>query len=147
LSTLGRRGRRTRSLGQGLVEFALIFPLLILLIVAVFDFGRLVFAYNDITNAAREAARVGIIDQTATTIQNEAIDQATSLGLTSASVDVKFCNADASVCTTTKPTNLDALVQVKVQYSWTAITPIIGNIIGPKTISATSRMAIERVFP
>jgi Flp pilus assembly protein TadG len=121
--------------------------LLILLIVGVFDAGRLIFAYNNITNAAREATRVGIVDQTASTIQNEAINQATSLGLKASDVDVKFCNATATVCTTTKPTNLDSLVQVTVTYSWTAITPIIGNIIGPKAVTATSRMVIERVFP
>jgi hypothetical protein len=41
------------------VEFALVFPLLMLLIVAIFDGGRLVFAYNDITNAARTISTVG----------------------------------------------------------------------------------------
>ena len=147
MSTAVRHPRRSRTRGQGLVEFALVFPLLILLIVGVFDAGRLIFAYNSITNAAREATRVGIVDQTAATIQNEAINQATSLGLTSAAVDVQFCDSTATVCTTTKPTNLDSLVQVRITYQWTAITPIIGNIIGPKTITATSRMVVERVFP
>ena len=142
-----RRGRRRSARGQGLTEFALVFPLLILVILGIFDAGRLIFADNTITNAAREATRVGIIDQTTATIQNEAINQATSLGLTVADVDVKFCNSDASVCTTTKPVNLDALVQVKVTYAWTAITPIIGTLIGPKTVTAVARMAIERVFP
>jgi Flp pilus assembly protein TadG len=140
-------GKRERSRGQGLVEFALIFPILILVIVAVFDVGRLVFAYNTITNAAREATRFGIVDQTATLIQGEAINQGTSLGLTNADVVVEFCNPITNVCTTTKPTNLDALVKVRVSYAWRAITPIIGNLIGPKTITADSRMVIERVFP
>jgi Flp pilus assembly protein TadG len=136
-----------RSKGQGLVEFALIFPILILIIVAVFDVGRLVFAYNTITNAAREATRFGIVDQTAAAIKAEAVNQATSLGLAPANVVVEFCNPVTSVCTTTKPTSLDALVKVRVSYAWSAITPIIGNLIGPKTITADSRMVIERVFP
>src|SRR6185436_6390332 len=139
--------RRSCDTCQSLVEFALVFPILIVVIVAVFDVGRLVFAYNTITNAAREAARVGIIDQTLTTIQTEAIDQGTSLGLKTADVEVQFCNPAATVCNTTKPTNLDSLVQVKITYSWTAITPIIGNIIGTKSVTATTRMPIERVFP
>ena len=62
-----RRGpllrRRERSKGQGLVEFALAFPIVILLIVAVFDVGRLVFVYNSLTNAAREGARLAIVNQ------------------------------------------------------------------------------------
>ncbi len=125
----------------------MIFPLLILLIVAVFDVGRLVFAYNTITNAAREATRFGIVDQTAASIQGEAINQGVSLGLKSADVVVRYCLPDGTTCTTVKPTNLDALVQVEIRYSWTAITPIISNIIGPTVVSAVSRMPVERVFP
>ena len=142
----GRFERRVAS-GQALVEFALIMPVLVVLLVAVFDLGRLVFAYNGITNAAREATRTGIIDQTIATIQTDAIDQATSLGLTATQVDVKFCKPDGTACSTTKPTTLDALVQVQISYDWQAITPVIGNIVGPVTVTAVSRMPIERVFP
>jgi Flp pilus assembly protein TadG len=144
-----RRARRSRrsARGQGLVEFALIFPVLVIVLVAVFDLGRLVFAYNGITNAAREATRTGIVDQTIANIQADAIDQATSLGLTASQVDVKFCKPDGTACSTTKPTTLDALVQVQITYDWQAITPIIGNVVGPVSVTAVSRMPIERVYP
>jgi Flp pilus assembly protein TadG len=142
---LGRSRRSAR--GQGLVEFALIFPVLVIVLVAVFDLGRLVFAYNGITNAAREATRTGIVDQTIANIQADAIDQATSLGLTASQVDVKFCKPDGTACSTTKPTTLDALVQVQITYDWQAITPIIGNVVGPVSVTAISRMPIERVYP
>ena len=58
---LHRRGR-----GQALVEFALIVPLFILILLAVFDLGRGVFMYTSITNAAREAARLAIVNQDVT---------------------------------------------------------------------------------
>lgn len=138
---------RQGELGQSLVEFALIFPILILLLVALFDIGRLVFAYNDITNSAREGTRVGIVDQTTGNIQSDVIAQSTSLSLTAGQIDVKYCKADGTSCSTTKPTNLDALVQVEVTYSWRAITPIVGTIIGPITVKSVSRMPIERVYP
>jgi Flp pilus assembly protein TadG len=54
-----RGGRR----GQGLVEFALVFPILMLMLLGLVDLGRAVFAYNTITNAAREGARLGIVNQ------------------------------------------------------------------------------------
>jgi len=44
--------------GQSLVEFALILPLFVLLVVGVFDLGRAFFAYIAISNAAREGVRV-----------------------------------------------------------------------------------------
>ena len=139
-------GRRAAN-GQGMVEFALIFPVLILLFVAIFDVGRLVFAYNGITNAAREGARLGIVDQTGADIQAEVINQATSLGLVASQVEVRFCEPDGTACTTTKPIDLDALVQVRVTYAWSAMTPIIGNILGPISVVTVSRMPIERVYP
>ena len=52
---------RKHPRGQALVEFALILPVFVLLIVAVFDFGRVVWATTSVTNAAREAARYAIV--------------------------------------------------------------------------------------
>jgi Flp pilus assembly protein TadG len=144
-----RRPRDRRAAGQSLVEFALVFPVLIILLIAIFDLGRLVFAYNDITNAAREGARVGIINQTTATIKSEVVSQATSLGLVAADVTVTYADADnpSSPCSSNPPTTLECLVVVTVAYDWQAITPIIGNIVGPITVTSISEMPIERVFP
>ena len=45
--------------GQGLVEFALAFPVFLLIILGVFEFGRLFITYTSIYAAAREGARFG----------------------------------------------------------------------------------------
>jgi Flp pilus assembly protein TadG len=145
-----RRSRSPRSAaGQSLAEFALIFPILMILLVSIFDLGRLVFAYNDITNAAREGARVGIVDQTTATIRNEVINQATSLGLTAADVAITYVKSDdpTQACADIPPTKLECLVVVTVNYSWQAITPIIGNIVGPITVTSVSKMPVERIYP
>jgi Flp pilus assembly protein TadG len=47
-----------KSRGQGLVELALILPILLLVIYGVLELGRAFFAYIAISNAAREGARV-----------------------------------------------------------------------------------------
>ena len=47
------RIRRRLERGQALVEFALVIPIFLLMLVALFDLGRAVFAYNTLTNAAR----------------------------------------------------------------------------------------------
>ena len=44
---------------QGMVEFALILPFLLLLILGVIEVGRLLFIYSAVTTASREAARYG----------------------------------------------------------------------------------------
>src|SRR5262245_51647344 len=48
----GRRSRR----GQSVVEFALILPVFVFLLLMAIDFGRLFFSYVQVTNAAREGA-------------------------------------------------------------------------------------------
>ena len=45
--------------GQSLVEFALVLPILLLLIFGLVEFGRLIFTYIAVNTAAREAARYG----------------------------------------------------------------------------------------
>ena len=48
--------------GQSLVEFALMFPIIVLLMVGVFDMGRIVFINNSLSDGARHAARHAIIN-------------------------------------------------------------------------------------
>ena len=55
--------KRRRSPGQesqALIEFALISPLLLLLIFGIIDIGRAVFYYDTLDHAAREGARVAV---------------------------------------------------------------------------------------
>jgi Flp pilus assembly protein TadG len=52
----GRLGRPSHDRGQGLVEFALILPVMMLILLIAVDFGRLFFTYIQVNNAAREAA-------------------------------------------------------------------------------------------
>jgi Flp pilus assembly protein TadG len=48
---------RTSASGQGLAEFALTIPILLILLMAVFDLGRGIYMYNGVSEAAREIAR------------------------------------------------------------------------------------------
>ena len=55
-------GRRApRDEGQALVEFALVMPVIILLVVGIFEFSRAWNAHQAITDAAREGARTAVI--------------------------------------------------------------------------------------
>lgn len=50
---------QARDSGQGLVEFAIIFPVLALLLFAIIDGGLAMGRYNNVNNSAKEAARYG----------------------------------------------------------------------------------------
>ena len=54
-------GRLQSERGAELVEFALVFPLLLLVVLGVIDFGLLFQRYEVVTNAAREGARIAVL--------------------------------------------------------------------------------------
>jgi Flp pilus assembly protein TadG len=58
---LMRSARWKSERGAELIEFALIVPILVLLLAGIFDFGMMFRAYEVVTNAAREGARVGVL--------------------------------------------------------------------------------------
>jgi len=60
--TLGRRPRE--EAGQALIETALSLPLVLLLSVSVFEFGRAFQHWQILTNAAREGARLATLPGT-----------------------------------------------------------------------------------
>jgi hypothetical protein len=59
MNTLGRQVTSER--GAELIEFALILPLLLLIMLGIVDFGFMFQRYEVLTNAAREGARVAVL--------------------------------------------------------------------------------------
>ena len=139
-----RRSRRNEH-GQGLTEFALIFPVFILLLVLVFDFGRAIYAHSTISNAARAGARVAIVDQTLAGIKAKALAQ--TVGLNPDDIDVPNPIFGCPLPTPpVGPLKIGCEAEVTVEYAYQPLTPIVGNILGPMTLSATTRFPIERVY-
>lgn len=141
------RGNRSRQRGQSLVEFALIFPVLIVILMGVFDLGRVVFAYNSLTNAAREGARLGIVNQSETMIKDRAISQGRLVDTDATAVTVFISDAtsapDADDCASA--VRVGCNVTVRYVSDFDAITPIIGSLIGTITLTAQSVEPIEHV--
>jgi len=52
---------RSERRAAAMVEFAIVAPVLFVLIFGIIDFGRVFFLYNNLTNAAREGARQGAV--------------------------------------------------------------------------------------
>lgn len=50
---------KPRTLAQAMVEFALVLPVLLLIVYGLLEVGRLIFIYSMVTTASREAARFG----------------------------------------------------------------------------------------
>ncbi len=162
-------GRRGASAGQGLMEFALVLPLIMFIVTGAVDMGRAVFAYNTLANAARHGARVAAVNQL------EPADSVTSCNedmpiedITVPHWSAKACTAASSVTMAVTPADVtieysdppdDALldcsptlhpaciVTVSVSGVWHPITPVISSLVGSIDLSASSSMPLERVFP
>jgi TadE-like protein len=108
------KGRRAdRSRGQSLVEFALILPIFFVVVFGLIDGARLVFAYNTVAQAARDAARTAAVEA-------PFIGACTTL----------ICSAGTTVCTaptSTCPANTDAY-RIDVKNAADRASVIIGKI-------------------
>lgn len=71
--------------GAELIEFALIFPILLLVVAGIVDFGFMFQRYEVVTNAAREGARLAVLPSyTEADVQQRIGNYLTSAGLTAA---------------------------------------------------------------
>ena len=64
--TTGHRRPRNGEAGVELIEFALVFPLLLMVVLGIVDFGFLFQRWEALTNATREGARVAVMPGYAT---------------------------------------------------------------------------------
>ena len=99
----------TGDRGAAAVEFALVLPLLLLLVFGIIDFGRAYNAQVTLTQAAREGARLAALSQANVVSRT----QSAALPLTGVAVAVTPCPAGSTG---------DAIVQTS--YTFSFITPI-----------------------
>jgi Flp pilus assembly protein TadG len=147
---------RQRGRGQSLVEFALILPVIVLIVIGLFDLGRGVFAFNTLAQAARQASRTAIVDQNTDRVKAVAIASAPTLGLTSGNVSVCFKTDDSNQTDCSSPTTdncpqatrvLGCRAIVTTTLTYTPMTPVLGSLIGSIPLSSTSIQPIEYVCP
>lgn len=130
-------GQRER--GQALVEFALILPVMLLMLFALVDFGRGFYTWLLVTNAAREGARVAATQKDYNTVQTRIYD---SIG------DLDPGKLDIT------PTNVQGVrgeaVEIDLVYEFEFVTPMgeimnfmSGGSIDTPTISSHASMRLE----
>ena len=132
-------GGSSADRGAAAVEFALLLPLLLLIVLGIIDFGRMLNAQVTLTQAAREGARLVALGQP----NVQARTQAAAAGLSPVVVSVQ------SACAVGAGPGSNGVVQAS--YSFT-FTPGLGSIVsllggtglsGQATLTATGVMPCE----
>jgi Flp pilus assembly protein TadG len=129
--------------GAELIEFALIFPTLLMVVLGIIDFGFLFQRYEVVTNAAREGARVAILPGYANADVEARVNQyLTAAGLTDPSTTAVGAAQAITVgtqCITVRP------VTVTYDAPLLFLGPIFGMMGGGsfRTLTSTSSMRTE----
>jgi Flp pilus assembly protein TadG len=126
--------------GAAAVEFALLLPVLLLIVFGIIDFGRALNAQITLTQAAREGARLAAVGQPTGVVA--ARTQAAATTLTGVTVTVTPCPSGSGLGTN---------AVVKASYRFSFITPVgaIAGLLGgagignPLTLSAQGEMPCE----
>jgi len=134
---IAKHEKRGGQRGSAMLEGALSLTVFLMIIFGTIDFGRMVFAYNFVSYAAREATRYAVVRGTANPVD--------AAGLTTF-VKSEAIGLDRSAITVTPTWTPDhtpgSTVQVKVSYSFQPIAPYMPT--GPITMNSTSKMLISQ---
>src|SRR5659263_85200 len=97
-----RMRRCDRSIrGQSLVEFALVLPMFLLLLIGIAEFGRAWMTRNILTGASREAVRIAAVQGNTATALSRANNILSSAGIFGASVNIEDDGAPYGTCSVT----------------------------------------------
>jgi len=135
---------KQRGRGQALVEFSIILPVFFLLAAGMFDFGLGIYSDLTLVNAAREGARLGVIDPGNTAaIESRVRAMAGNLDDSRLTVTVaceRPSGSSFSSCTNPMWMPGDA-TRVTVDYDYTMFFPLLFGTEIP--LSSESKMRIE----
>ena len=107
--------------GAAAVEFALVAPILVMLLLGIMEFGRAYNAQVSLTSAAREGVRVMAVSNNPTSARAAAKNAAVSLNPALVDADIVFSSTNGtSSCTASHQ------VTVTITYSLKTLTGIAG---------------------
>jgi Flp pilus assembly protein TadG len=134
-----RTCRRNRQ-GAAAVEFAFVAPVFFLLVFGMIEFGRAIMVEQILTNAAREGARLAVLDgSTITNVNTTVSGYLSNVGISGATITV---TPDPAATTTVYGTPVTVTVRIPfANVSWLP-TPMF---LRGKTLAGSSVMRRETV--
>ena len=157
---LFNREYKQNSKAQGMVEFALVLPILLILVFGIIEAGRLLFLYSAVMSASREAVRYGSAagDVYGSTIYYEDCNgmQAAAMrigrfaGVSAGDLTISYDHGPGTSTFATCPLagsqrlELGDRVVVNVVTQWTPLLPLV-NFSGFPITSQSSRTIIKNV--
>jgi hypothetical protein len=139
------RRHRPTTRGQALVEFALVLPVLLLVVLLALDFGRVFFGWIGLQNAARQGANFAALNPTAWGSPGDAGVRADYLLQVQHDTSVLNCAPESPLPT---PDFLDGTaiggrVEVSLTCDFTPLTPLVANLFSGGVV----KIGANAIFP
>jgi Flp pilus assembly protein TadG len=133
-----RRQSKPRS-GASAVEFAVVAPVFFLVVLGIIEFGRMVMVQQVITNAAREGARIAVLDGSTTVKVTQRVnDYLSAARLAGATINVSPSPPSSA--------KYDEPVSVEVRIPFSAVSALARPFMSKATVlTANSVMRRETV--
>lgn len=133
------RSHRSSRGGVTSVEFAVVAPIFFLVVLGIVEIGRACMVTELLTEAARRACRVGVIEGTnSSSIQSTAVNYLTSVGVNGESANVYVNDVPAgstNVSAMPAYTEITVVVTVPIaNVAWTPLWFVSGNLTGQYTM-------------
>jgi Flp pilus assembly protein TadG len=117
--------------GAVAVEFALILPLMLMLILGIIEFGIGYHSWDTTQNAVREGARLAAVDPSETNIEQRVRGTSSFLNQSQLVVDIE-CSPPGGGAFAACPAAVDwdegDIVRIKATYAYDWITPLPGFV-------------------
>ena len=118
--------------GQSTVEFALVLPLVLVVLLAVFQVGMIVYAQVSVTHTAREVARAVAVDPTVDV--GGLVQEVSTLRGDDVQVRTEFSES---------PSGAGRYVEVEVRAQVPAISPLFSRFMDIFQVSSRARVLVE----
>lgn len=138
--TQGLLARARQQRGNALIETAFVMPLLLLVSISVFEFGRAFQYWQVLTNAAREGARIAVLpgtsdDEVTTRVQTYlSSGQLSRSGSATIAVDR---NDEISIGADTAPAST---IVVSYPFEFIVLQPVAQLVVGDSTVGEALTM-------
>ena len=129
--------------GQSLVEMALTLPVILLMLFGIVELGRAFLIYSEVSNAAREGARYGMVHPgDSAPIVEAARARVAVVPADQIAVTVSYDDGSSPIPTPVATPTFGDRVVVTVTYDLALLTPLIADLIGPLRIEMISARTI-----
>src|SRR5262249_47029383 len=138
-----RRAGFTRRLlserGTSLLETALTLPLLLLVSVSIFEFGRAYQTWQVLTNAAREGARVAVLpNENPSDVQSRVLASRQAGQLPNANQATITVNQNATISIGAAQTAAASIVTVSYPFQFMVIQPVAQLVVSNSTLGGSA---------